>query len=119
MTNTIKTLLSQKYFLIIITLTIILRVINLGYSDFQGDEIKALFLPDSGSSNIEFLLDQRKGPIQFVVTYLLKFIDPTYTNQPLIRLPFAIAGILSVVYFYKLLQNLYNPKIAFYASFFF
>lgn len=118
MTNLINIIKTHKYFLIILIIATILRFQNLGYSDFQGDEIKALFINDQGTSNLQFLLDQRKGPIQFIITYLLKFFDPTYSNNFLIRLPFSIAGILSVVYFYKLIQNIYNEKIAFYASFF-
>jgi 4-amino-4-deoxy-L-arabinose transferase-like glycosyltransferase len=106
------------YLILIVVLTIFLRLLNLGYSDYQGDEIKALFLPEDGQSSFEFLLDQRKGPMQFMVTFLLKYINPTYDNEFLIRLPFALAGILSVVYFYKLIKNLFDEKIAFYSAFF-
>ncbi|KKS21358.1 MAG: Glycosyl transferase family 39 [candidate division WWE3 bacterium GW2011_GWA1_41_8] len=95
-----------------------LRLINLGYSDYQGDEIKALFLPAEGQSISEFLLDQRKGPIQFIITGILKFFNPEYDNQLLMRLPFAIAGILTVLFFYKLIKIHFGRKIAFYASFF-
>ncbi len=89
-------------FLIVVTLW--LRFANLGYSDFQGDEIKALYLPTSGQSFTQFLFDQRKGPTQFVITYLLNLVDPLYTNQLLLRLPFAIASALAVLFFYKLVN---------------
>ena len=95
-----------------------LRLINLGYSDYQGDEIKALYLPSKGQSLIEFLIAQKKGPIQFLITYLLKFIDPSYENQFLIRLPFAIAGILSILFFYKFIKLHFGEKVAFYSSLF-
>jgi len=95
-----------------------LRLINLGYSDYQGDEIKALYLPSKGQSLIEFLIAQKKGPIQFLITYLLKFIDPSYENQFLIRLPFAIAGILSILFFYKFIKFHFGEKVAFYSSLF-
>lgn len=93
-----------------------LRLINLGYSDFQGDEIKALFLqvPDV----FRFLMEQRKGPVQFVVTALVKVFDPAYSNHYFDRLPFALAGILSVFFFYKFVELHWNKKLAFYASFF-
>lgn len=105
-------------FTLILILASILRLINLGYSDFQGDEIKALFLPEAGQSISDFLLTQRKGPIQFLVTYLLKIIDPSYSHEFLIRLPFALAGILAVYFFYKFIRSEFNERLAFYASFF-
>lgn len=103
----------------ILLLAAFLRLYNLGYSDYQGDEIKALYLPDSGQNFFTFLMDQRKGPLQFAVTYLLKLVDPTYTNRFLMRLPFAIAGTLAVWAFYQLIKKLTNERVAFYASFFF
>ncbi len=103
----------------ILLLSTFLRLYNLGYSDYQGDEIKALYYPDPGQNFFSFLMDQRKGPLQFFVTYLLKFINADYTNRFLIRLPFAIAGIVAVWAFYKLVQKLTNERVAFYASFFF
>lgn len=109
---------SPPFLLTVVLLASILRLVNLGYSDYQGDEIKALFLPNPGQPISDFLLNQRKGPIQFGITYLLKFIDPSYSNQFITRLPFAVAGILSVYFFYKFLKLHFNEKTAFYASFF-
>lgn len=109
---------NKLYVTTLLLLASALRLINLGYSNFQGDEIKALFITQPNESVYDFLLSQRKGPIQFLITYLLKIFDPNYTNEFLIRLPFAIAGILVVYFFYKLLQEHFNEKIAFYASFF-
>mgnify|MGYP003347404023 CR=1 FL=1 len=114
-----KIIFENVLLLAIILISAILRLTNLGYSDFQGDEIKALFLPDSGQNIWEYLLDQRKGPLQFLITFGLKFIDPLYQNQLLLRLPFAIAGILAVYFFYKLISDIFDKKTAFYASFLF
>ncbi len=96
--------------------TIILRLRYLGYSNYQGDEIKALFLPKPGESIADFLLSQRKGPVQFFITFCLKLISPGYTNEWLIRLPFALAGILAIYFFFKLLKLHFGTKLAFYAS---
>jgi hypothetical protein len=93
-------------------------LVNLGYSDYQGDEIKALFRPSDGQTALEFLFSQRKGPIQFFVTYLMSLFDPTYMNQFLLRLPFALAGILAIYFFYKLVKMHFGDKIALYASLF-
>lgn len=102
----------------VLFIAFILRFINLGYSDFQGDEIKALFLPDDPKNIGAFLLSQRKGPLQFLITFLLKFLDPQYTNQFLIRLPFTIAAFLAVYYFYKLVKLYLGTKTAAYSTLF-
>src|SRR3989344_1183262 len=106
------------YTLILLLTAFSLRIINLGYSDYQGDEIKALFLPDSGQSISSFLLDQRKGPVQFIVTFLIKFINPMYSNELVTRLPFALAGIFAVLVFYKFLKLYFDEDTAFFSSFF-
>lgn len=82
------------FFLVIIS--IYLRFYNLGYSDYQGDEIKAFYLPEQSQTISDFLLDQRKGPTQFIITYVIKVFDPMYENRFLVRMPFAIASLLSV-----------------------
>jgi len=64
---------------------IILRMVNLGYADYQGDEIKAFYLPEPGHSIAEFLFTQRKGPLQFMITGILTLVDPLYENQFLMR----------------------------------
>lgn len=95
-----------------------MRLWNLGYSDYQGDEIKALYNPKEVSS-VKFFLNQRKGPVQFAVTAGLKTFSPDYRNRLLLRLPFALAGFGSVVIFYYLARDLFGEKIAFYSSIFF
>jgi len=119
MDKIIKKLLENKFLITVLILGGILRFVNLGHSDFQGDEIKALYLPEEGQEVTDYLIDQRKGPLQFTITYLLKFADPLYQNQFLIRLPFAIAGFISIYYFYKLIKDMFGKKAAFYASFLF
>jgi len=93
-----------------------LRLVYLGYSNFQGDEIKAMFRPLPGQNLWQFLMVQRKGPIQFLITYFIKYFDPTYLNHFLLRLPFAIAGILAVYFFFKLVKLHFGKKIALYSS---
>lgn len=104
---------------LLVILAAVLRFVNLGYSDYQGDEIKALFLPTQGQSIWDFLLAQRKGPLQFFITFLLKFIDPSYNNEFLVRLPFALAGVISVYFFYKLVKEHFGNRISLYATLFF
>lgn len=101
-----------------VVVTLWLRLVNLGYSDYQGDEIKALYLPDSGQSLSDYLFEQRKGPTQFIATYLIYLFHPTYNNQFLTRLPFALVGVLAIFAFYQFVKLNYGSKIALYASLF-
>jgi predicted membrane channel-forming protein YqfA (hemolysin III family) len=103
-------------FLVFVTLW--LRLVNLGYSNYQGDEIKALSLPFPGQNFIDFLFQQRKGPTQFIITYLIKLVNPTFTNEFLTRLPFALAGILAIFFFYRMVKLNFGTRIALYASMF-
>ena len=114
-----KNFLENWQLLVVLVISAVLRFTSLGYSNYQGDEIKALFLPEPGQSAFNFLMDQRKGPIQFLVTFLLKFLNPTYENELLMRVPFALAGFFVVFFFFKLVELHFGKKVAFYASLFF
>lgn len=115
--------MKKKYFwysfILIFTLGIILRLFNLGYSDYQGDEIKAFFNPAEDGDYIQFLLEQRKGPNQFIVTGLLKGLTNNFDNYFLTRLPFAIAGIFSILIFYLIIKKTFGERIAVLSSIFF
>lgn len=95
-----------------------LRFINLGYADYQGDEIKAFYLPAPDQPISDFLFTQRKGPVQFIITGLLTLIDPLYENEFLMRMFFSLAGCLALVFFYLLIASLFGKRISLYASFF-
>jgi len=98
--------------------TLWLRLVNLGYSDYQGDEIKALSAPMAGQGLFDFLLEQRKGPVQFLISYLMRLVHPTLDNRTLTRLPFALAGIAAVYFFYRLVELHYGRRAALIASLF-
>ncbi len=98
--------------------TLWLRLVNLGYSDYQGDEIRAMWRPESGQSALSFLYAQGRGPAQYLLAYLVKVIDPAYASQLLTRLPYTLAGILAVFIFYKLARLHFGRKIAIFATFF-
>jgi 4-amino-4-deoxy-L-arabinose transferase-like glycosyltransferase len=119
MKTIITTIRKNKNLLILLVLSMALRFVNLGYSNFQGDEIKAFFLPAADQTNSEFLLTQRKGPVQFILTAGIKELDPDYSNRFFVRFPFAFAGVLSVYYFYKFVEIHYGEKKALYAALFF
>ncbi len=96
-----------------------LRLIGLGYSDFQGDEISALCVPSGFKSLahfLVFLLGQRKGPVQYLVTCATDLIDPAFSSQLLARLPFAAASLLAVVCFFVLAWRLFDFTTGVYAA---
>ncbi len=111
-------IINQFPLVCLIIITLWLRLVNLGYSNYQGDEIKALYRPKPDQNLLDFLLHQRKGPIQFLITYIMSFFNSNYDNEFLLRLPFALAGIFAIYFFYKLVRLEFGHKIAFYSSFF-
>lgn len=72
----------------------------MGYSHYYGDEIKTLYLRKDVSA-LNFLMDQRKGPGQFITSWVAEKVSGGY-NEFWIRFPYALAGIflvLAVYYF--------------------
>ena len=53
------------------------------------------------------------------MTYALSWYDASFANEFLFRLPFAMAGILSVLFFYCLVRLYFEKRIALYAAFLF
>ncbi len=94
-----------------------LRLWNLGYSNFQGDEVKALFPSGDDIDLSEFLFDQRKGPLQFLLTFAVRLIDPQYSSELLARLPFALAAVASLWFFYRFVQLQFGTNPALVAAF--
>jgi len=114
-----------KHSTLLVCLTILilvagLRLPNLGYSDYHGDELKAVMVPKNPDGLWNFLLDQRKGPMQFLTSYTPYTITHDYKNEFAQRLPFALASCFSAILFFMFVKNLTSSKIAgFCASFVF
>jgi 4-amino-4-deoxy-L-arabinose transferase-like glycosyltransferase len=100
-------------------LSLWLRLVNLGYSDLQGDEIKALARLAPGQGLYDFILEQRRGPVQYLITYLVGLLQGDYSNRFLTRLPFALAGLLAVWIFYRFALAHFGQKSALFAALFF
>ncbi len=95
-----------KYLLLVVVffVSFSFRFINLGYSEFQDDEKKALIRLKSDQNVIEFFMAQRKGPMQFFVSSVPLLLNGWDTTDELnIRLPFSIIGSLAVIVLYLLL----------------
>jgi hypothetical protein len=105
-------------FLVILVLSAsFLRFTQLGYSHFYGDETKALYLNKSIPA-ADYFFEQRKGPMQFVITWVVEKAIGGY-SELWMRLPFAIAGLLSVGIFYLLVRRIFNWQIVALSSFLF
>ncbi|MBI4091285.1 glycosyltransferase family 39 protein [candidate division WWE3 bacterium] len=101
---------AEKLFVLgLAALAFALRFVNLGYSEFQGDEVRALY--DPGHPLLEFLISQKKGPFQFLITYAVKSVTNSY-DELWTRTPFAIFGLLSVLVLYLLVKELYGKRVA-------
>ncbi len=100
--------------------SLFLRLADLGYSNFQGDEVKALCYPGSFKSIAQFLaflLAQRKGPVEFAITCSVGLIDPSFSSELLLRLPFATANLLSLACLFGIAWRLFDLDSAVYGTF--
>ena len=115
---------SELYLLLILFIsTSYLRFQNLGFSEYCVDEPGAFLFygkETTGESVSEFLLKQRKGPMQFIVSYLPYLVTGDFQNELAERLPFAFFNIAAVILFYFVIKKLTgNKTTAFIAAFLF
>lgn len=104
----------KKSLFLIILLSSILRLANLGYSDFQGDEVAAQNYLFGEERLIPFLLSRTVGPMQYTVSYLANVVAGIADLQAelYVRLPFALAGVLTIFAIYKLSSRYFSKEIA-------
>ncbi len=109
--KSVRQLKNYQYILfIILILAFLLRFLGLGYSNFYGDETKTFYL-DKTIPAAKFFLDQRKGPVQFAVVWVVESLTQGF-NALLVRAPFAFAGSLSVLVFFLVAQKIAGRKAA-------
>lgn len=119
----------QKHLELISVLTLLfsvafLRLYDLGYSEFSLDEPGTFLfrgLPDKyPMSWWEFILSQKKGPLQILVGLIPYLIVGNYRNEFAQRLPFAVLNIGAVLVLYFLVKKWTKSKfIGFLAAFLF
>ncbi len=111
----------EKCFLILLVVsTIFLRFKNLGYSEYSTDEPGAFLFKgeEATETTREFILRQRKGPMQVIVAYIPYLLTGSYQNELAMRIPFALFNGGAVILFYFLIKRLTeNKKVAFIAAF--
>jgi hypothetical protein len=107
---------------LLLGVSILLRILDLGYSNFLGDEISAFCRFSNFKTPLQFLaylLGQRKGPVQYLVTCAYSIFDPTFSSELALRLPFVVANLLALVCFFILIYRLFTLRVAIYSSFLF
>jgi len=92
------------------------RFYNLNYSDFQDSERTTRFILSEGETWQEFLLEQRKGPLQFITTIIPLLITNDPINEPALRLPFSIFNFLCFIILYLIIFKLTKSHLACFLS---
>ena len=99
----------------LILLSAPLRFYQLGFSDYIPDEPGAFLLNNdpakTGMFATDFLLSQRKGPMQFLISHIPYLITKNFNNEFAQRLPFAVFNTLAVVMFYLFVRNITNNRL--------
>lgn len=85
---------------------ILLRFINLGYSEYIPDETTVMSPIKNSQLSIDFLLNQRKGPMQFLIAYIPKILGVSVFDEFSNRLFFFAANVLGLVFFYKFVTKI-------------
>jgi len=92
------------------------RFIDLGYSDYIGDERKAFIQPLNAQSLQDFFITRRKGPMQFLVSEIPHFITKDFRNEYAQRFPFAVLSVFSVAALYLMIKKLSGDGLAAFIS---
>ena len=116
----------DKLFLGLLVLVVlalaVLRFGHLGYSDYIPDETTVMdHYKDNGPVlDLVYLAKQRKGPMQWLIVLTTNFLYRDVFNELVFRIPFALASVLSIVFFYKFLEeHTKNKYLAIFAAFLF
>jgi len=109
-TMDLKSLINKYYKIILISTFLIssavLRCWDLGYSDYIPDEFKSFMILKEGESISDFLLKQRKGPMQFLVGSLAYYFSNDYKNELIHRIPYTLISIFNVYLFYLIVLKI-------------
>lgn len=92
------------------------RFFNLGYSEFQGDEVGVVSTALEailGHDDVLFL--QRKGPVETLVTMAFVLFTQGF-NEFALRFPFALASFLGVMTTYLIGRQMFGSGVGFIAG---
>lgn len=103
----------------ILLVAALFRLVNVGYSEFQGDEIKVMVAAASALEGQPdaLLLERKKGPGEILPPMLLWGFTGT-TTEGSARLPFALMGLLLVATTYLLGRDMAGRRAGLLAALF-
>ena len=96
--------------LALMLIAVFFRLTHLGYSEFQGDEARAMLMAAGairGEDGILFL--HRKGPAEILIPAAFYTLSGT-TNELIARLPFAAANVAGLLTVYVLARRLFSER---------
>lgn len=127
MIKNLKSLNLQNLFIYVLTIFIILGIFirfqDLGYSEFQGDEIDTVeFVPNiygEAPSYSHFftkdIYENKKGPVQYAINFINIKTFPG-VNEFKTRFPYFAFSVLSFIAFFYLSKKIFDDKLASYAT---
>jgi hypothetical protein len=105
--------------LLILLIALLLRGLNLHYSEFQGDEALAMIsAAEALEGHDDALFIRSKGPGEVLLPMALWQLIGVI-NEPIARLPFTAAGLLAIVTIYLIGQELGGQRVGWLAAGFF
>jgi len=100
------------FLIVVLGMLAYLRFANLGYSDYIPDETTVMdyFKNNGHTLDLNYLSKQRKGPMQWLLVLVTSIFYGNVFNELIFRIPFAIASVLSIIFFYKFLETHFEDK---------
>lgn len=93
-----------------------LRVVNLGYSEFQGDEALAMIsAAEAIRGHADALFLRGKGPGEILLPTAVWTLTGTIA-EGVARVPFALAGMMALLALYLLAKDFFSARAARYAT---
>ncbi|MBI1879421.1 MAG: glycosyltransferase family 39 protein [Chloroflexi bacterium] len=106
-------------FLLILLIALLLRTLNLDYSEFQGDEALAMIAAaESLEGHEDALFLRAKGPGEVLLPMALWRLTGII-NEPIARLPFTAASLLAIITIYLIGQKIGGERVGWLAAGFF
>ncbi|MCD6518724.1 MAG: glycosyltransferase family 39 protein [Anaerolineae bacterium] len=91
---------------------VILRFLYLGYSEFQGDEGRAMLrAAEVLQGNDQVLFLHKKGPVEILLPAIL-YGAVGYTTEAAARFPFALANVSALLALFVLGRRLFGSRVA-------
>ncbi len=105
--------------LVILLVALLLRTLNLGYSEFQGDEaLTMIAAAEALEGHTDALFLRSKGPGEVLLPMALWRLTGTM-SEAIARLPFTAASLLAIVTLYLIGQKVGGPRVGWLAAGFF